>query len=120
MDNPLVLLLVSLGILLAGFGMGHRSWKGFLVDEAGWPMADVHRAADATEQGLAGEALETLNHELGYPRPDTRGDPLPRRRGGGAIAGLNWNWFVGLLRFTPLVAVLAWWRFERLDIRVSR
>jgi Iron dependent repressor, metal binding and dimerisation domain len=120
MDNPLVLLPILLGILLGGFGMARRLLDGFLSDEAGWPVADVHRVADATEHGLAGEALEPLDHEIGHPRPDTRGDPLSRRRGGEAIAGLNWNWFVGLLGFTPLVAVLAWWRIERLDIRVGR
>ncbi|MGH2593812.1 MAG: ABC transporter permease subunit [Anaerolineae bacterium] len=36
-----------------------------------------------------------------------------------AIDGLNAGWFIGLLAVAALFAVLAWWRFERRDIRVA-
>ncbi len=45
--------------------------------------------------------------------------PLEYYQSGEAISGLNWNWFIGLLGFALLFAVLAWWRFERRDIRVG-
>lgn len=45
--------------------------------------------------------------------------PLYYYQGGGAIAGLNWEWVAGLLAVAPLFALVAWWRFQRRDIRVG-
>ena len=45
--------------------------------------------------------------------------PLSYYQGGQAIDGLNVTWLVGLLAFSALFAILAWWRFERRDIRVG-
>ena len=45
--------------------------------------------------------------------------PLSYLKGGYAIAGLNANWLLGLLGFGLLFIVLAAWRFERRDLRVS-
>ncbi|HET7010188.1 MAG TPA: FeoA domain-containing protein [Anaerolineales bacterium] len=59
----------------------HRLWERYLVDEAGWPVTDVHRAADATEHGLADESLEALEASLGHPRFDPHGDPIPSASG---------------------------------------
>ena len=36
-----------------------------------------------------------------------------------AIDGLKWGWVAGLLGISVLFAVIAWWRFERRDIRVG-
>ncbi|MCP4420400.1 MAG: ABC transporter permease subunit [Chloroflexi bacterium] len=45
--------------------------------------------------------------------------PLNYFQGGDAITGLNWEWLGGLLAFTLLFALIAWWRFQQRDIRVG-
>jgi ABC-2 type transport system permease protein len=44
--------------------------------------------------------------------------PLDYYQGGDAIGGLNVGWFAGLLAVAALFAAVAWWRFERRDVRV--
>jgi ABC-2 type transport system permease protein len=44
--------------------------------------------------------------------------PTHYYQGGDAIAGLNWEWFLGLLAAAGLFTGLAWWCFERRDVRV--
>ncbi len=55
------------------------------------------------------EALEGL----------ARLSPLNYYQSGDAIAGLNGEWLAGLLAASAIFAALAWWRFERRDIRVG-
>jgi ABC-2 type transport system permease protein len=45
--------------------------------------------------------------------------PLYYYQGGKAVSELNWGWLAGLLAVTALFALLAWWRFQRRDIRVG-
>ena len=45
--------------------------------------------------------------------------PLHYYQGGDAITELNWGWLVGLLAVSAAFAMLAWWRFQRRDIRVG-
>ena len=45
--------------------------------------------------------------------------PLHFYQGGQAVNGLNWEWLAGLAAVTILLALLAWWRFRRRDIRVG-
>ena len=45
--------------------------------------------------------------------------PLNYYQGGMAIDGLNWGWVAGLVGFSVLFVLIAWWRFERRDIRVG-
>jgi ABC-2 type transport system permease protein len=45
--------------------------------------------------------------------------PFHYYQGGDAIDGLNWEWLAGLSVVTLLFALLAWWRFQRRDIRVG-
>jgi ABC-2 type transport system permease protein len=45
--------------------------------------------------------------------------PLTYYQGGRALTGLNETWFAGLMIATLVFALLAWWRFERKDIRVA-
>jgi ABC-2 type transport system permease protein len=45
--------------------------------------------------------------------------PLNYYQGGLAISDLNWEWVGGLLGLSLLFVLLAWWRFERRDIRVG-
>lgn len=48
-----------------------------------------------------------------------RFSPLNYYQSGVAILGLNGDWLLGLAGFAALFAVVAWWRFERRDIRVG-
>jgi len=45
--------------------------------------------------------------------------PLYYYQGGDAITELNWGWLAGLLAVSAAFVVLAWWRFQRRDIRVG-
>ncbi len=45
--------------------------------------------------------------------------PLHYYQGGDAITELNWGWLAGLLAVSAAFALLAWWRFQRRDIRVG-
>lgn len=45
--------------------------------------------------------------------------PMYFFQGGKAIDGLDWSALLGLLGFALLFALLAWWRFQRREIRVG-
>ena len=45
--------------------------------------------------------------------------PLYYYQGGAAITELNLEWLAGLLAVSAVLALLAWWRFQRRDIRVG-
>jgi len=45
--------------------------------------------------------------------------PLYYYQGGDAIFDLNWVWLGGLLGAAIIFTLLAWWRFQRRDIRVG-
>jgi ABC-2 type transport system permease protein len=45
--------------------------------------------------------------------------PLYYYQGGDAITELNWGWLAGLLAASAIFSLLAWWRFQRRDIRVG-
>jgi ABC-2 type transport system permease protein len=45
--------------------------------------------------------------------------PLDYYQSGYAVNGLDWAWLAGLLAASAVFAGLAWWRFERRDIRVA-
>ena len=57
-----------------------------------------------------------INKDL---EPLAKLSPLDYYQSGEAIMGFNGRWFAGLLTVAGLLAALAWWRFERRDIRVS-
>lgn len=45
--------------------------------------------------------------------------PYDYYQGGEALNGLAWRPFLGLLAVSGVLALLAWWRFDRRDIRVT-
>jgi ABC-2 type transport system permease protein len=45
--------------------------------------------------------------------------PLHYYQGGAAIDGINWGWLAGLSAVSVALAVLAWWLFQKRDIRVG-
>jgi ABC-2 type transport system permease protein len=61
-------------------------------------------------------SLAKLNSSL---KPVARLMPLRYYQSADAIEGLNYAWLSGLLGVALLFTVLAWWRFERRDIRVA-
>lgn len=48
-----------------------------------------------------------------------RFSPMSYYQGGYAMNGINWEWIAGLLGFSLLFALVAWWLFQRRDIRVG-
>ena len=51
--------------------------------------------------------------------PVARFSPISYYQSGDAIEGLNGRWLAGLLAAALIMAALAWWCFERRDIRVA-
>lgn len=45
--------------------------------------------------------------------------PLHFYQGGYAVVEMKWDWLAALLGIALLFALLAWWRFERRDVRVA-
>ena len=66
-------------------------------------------------------SLDRLLQLRGNPDLDVaaRMTPLYYYQGGQAIDGLNAGWLVGLLVAAATLAAIAWWRFQRRDIRVG-
>ena len=61
-------------------------------------------------------SLSNLSESL---EPVAKFSPLTYYQGGEAIHGLNLTWLAALLGFACLFLLLAWWRFQARDIRVS-
>ena len=72
----------------------HRLWERYLADDAGVPMARLHRAAEKAEHHLSRESADVLDAHLGHPERDPHGDPIPRADGSlekdNAAALLDW------------------------------
>jgi ABC-2 type transport system permease protein len=61
-------------------------------------------------------SLSKLSENL---RPVEKYFPMHYYQGGRALTGMNWGWFGILIAFSIVFTGLAWWLFERRDIRVS-
>jgi ABC-2 type transport system permease protein len=61
-------------------------------------------------------SLARINADL---EPMAKLSPLYYYQGGEAMDSFSVIWFVGLLALAILFALLAWWRFQRRDIRVG-
>jgi ABC-2 type transport system permease protein len=80
------------------------------------------RRTAATLSGLllvAGFFLPGLAQINDVIEPLARFSPMYYYQGGEAINGLNMTWLFWLSALAALFVLLAWWRFERRDIRVG-
>ena len=59
----------------------HRLWESYLADDAGVPMARLHKAAEKAEHQLSDDRIDALDAHLGHPERDPHGDPIPRADG---------------------------------------
>ena len=60
--------------------------------------------------------LSNLNEDL---KTFVEYTPLYYYQSGEAIDGLDWTWLAGVTAVSVLFVLLAWWRFQRRDIRVG-
>lgn len=59
----------------------HRLWERYLADETDVGEQDIHARAEKVEHQLTVEEIDELEAQLGYPRFDPHGDPIPTADG---------------------------------------
>lgn len=59
----------------------HRMWERYLADRTGVPAGEWHDEAERTEHNLSVAQVDALDEQLGYPRWDPHGDPIPTPAG---------------------------------------
>lgn len=59
----------------------HRLWERYLSEETGIPETAWHAQAEIQEHKLSEEEANKLSHQMGHPRYDPHGDPIPTRSG---------------------------------------
>jgi manganese transport protein len=59
----------------------HRLWERYLVEKEGVPLQAVHDEAMRREHTTSPEETDRIEQELGFPRFDPHGDPIPTRGG---------------------------------------
>jgi DtxR family Mn-dependent transcriptional regulator len=74
----------------------HRLWERYLADEAGMPLARIHKEAHRREHGMTPEQIEAMETAMGFPTRDPHGDPIPDRSGtlpqnGFGVALTDWE-----------------------------
>lgn len=59
----------------------HRLWERYLADETGLPETAWHAEAEEVEHRLSAAEAEELAAQMGHPRFDPHGDPIPTAAG---------------------------------------
>ncbi|MBK8989131.1 MAG: FeoA domain-containing protein [Chloroflexi bacterium] len=59
----------------------HRLWEHYLAQETGFEEAEWHGRAERLEHSLTIEQVNALADQLGHPRYDPHGDPIPTATG---------------------------------------
>ena len=59
----------------------HRLWETFLVDQIGLTEEQIHEEAEKYEHLLTDEILDEVDKELGFPKTDPHGSPIPAKTG---------------------------------------
>ena len=55
----------------------HRLLEAFLAQVLGYGWDEVHDEAEVLEHALSDRLLDSIDRELGHPRRDPHGDPIP-------------------------------------------
>jgi len=64
----------------------HRIWERYLLDKEGVSLDSLHDQAMHREHLSTAEEIDRLEAELGFPKFDPHGDPIPRRGDENAVA----------------------------------
>jgi DtxR family Mn-dependent transcriptional regulator len=59
----------------------HRLWERYLAEETGYGEEAWHEQAEMWEHALTPDAADDLSAQLGHPRYDPHGDPIPTSSG---------------------------------------
>ncbi len=59
----------------------HRLWERYLAEETGYQEEAWHEQADLWEHSLSPDEANDLSAQLGHPRYDPHGDPIPTSSG---------------------------------------
>lgn len=59
----------------------HRLWERHLADRTGIPEPEWHQSAEDQEHRLSTQDADRLASQMGYPRFDPHGDPIPTASG---------------------------------------
>jgi len=59
----------------------HRLWERYLAEETGVPETAWHEQAEKKEHIFTEEDANRISRQLGYPRYDPHGDPIPTASG---------------------------------------
>lgn len=59
----------------------HRLWERYLADKTGYAETEWHGQSERREHELTRAQAEALSVELGHPRYDPHGDPIPTASG---------------------------------------
>lgn len=59
----------------------HRIWERYLADKEGLALGALHDEAMRREHLSTPDEIDALEREMGYPRFDPHGDPIPTREG---------------------------------------
>lgn len=59
----------------------HRLVETWLVSQYGYGWDEVHDEAEVLEHTLSDRLLDAIDEQLGHPRRDPHGDPIPSRDG---------------------------------------
>ena len=67
----------------------HRLWEKYLSEKTGISKIDWHPSAEEMEHKLSPQQVESIDSELGNPRFDPHGDPIPTEKGD--IGPVSWQ-----------------------------
>lgn len=67
----------------------HRLWEKYLSEKTGISKLEWHDRAEKMEHKLSDEEVESIDRELGRPRFDPHGDPIPTSKG--EIINVTWK-----------------------------
>jgi DtxR family Mn-dependent transcriptional regulator len=59
----------------------HRLIETFLVEVLGYGWDEVHDEAEVLEHACSDRMIDAIDQQLGFPKRDPHGDPIPRKDG---------------------------------------